>query len=102
MSDRIIWGQNHGAQLDHRGMEVPGGINPAADNGVSAMILSCHDSVPPTFADKLVNAHGPVPSAGGFFKHAVRIVLVLGWREWHSQARRNGLSENYRRATDKC
>src|SRR5436190_12602078 len=58
MSDRIIGGQNHGAQLDHRGMEVPGGINSAADKGVSAMILSYHDSVPPTFADKQVNAHG--------------------------------------------
>ena len=34
MSDRIIGGQNHGAQLDHRGMEAPGGINSAADKGV--------------------------------------------------------------------
>ena len=37
---------------------LPGGINSAADKGVSAMILSGHDSVPPTFADKQVNAYG--------------------------------------------
>jgi hypothetical protein len=43
---------------------LPGGINSAADKGVSAMILSYHDSVPPTFADKQVNAYGPLPSAG--------------------------------------
>src|SRR5439155_12960502 len=36
---------------------LPGGITSAADKGVSAMILSYHDSVPPTFADKQVNAH---------------------------------------------
>ena len=35
-----------------------GGINSASDKGVSAMILSYHDSVPPTFADKQVNAYG--------------------------------------------
>ena len=40
---------------------LPGG-NSAADKGVSAMILSYHDSVPPTFADKQVNAYGRVPS----------------------------------------
>ena len=34
---------------------LPGGINSAADKGVSAMILSYHDSVSPTFADKQVN-----------------------------------------------
>ena len=28
------------------------------------MLLSYHDSVPPTFADKQVNAYGPVPSPG--------------------------------------
>ena len=38
---------------------LPGGINSAADKGVSAMILSYHDSVPPTFADKQVNAYWP-------------------------------------------
>ena len=38
---------------------LPGG-NSASDKGVSAMILSYHDSVPPTFADKQVNAHGLV------------------------------------------
>ena len=37
---------------------LPGGIHSAADKGVSAMILSYHDSVPPTFADKQVNAYG--------------------------------------------
>ena len=58
MSDRIIGGQNHGAQLDHRGMEAPRRINSATDKGVSAMILSYHDSVLPTFADKQGNAHG--------------------------------------------
>jgi hypothetical protein len=36
---------------------LPGGINSAADKGVSVMILSYHDSVPPTFADKQVNAY---------------------------------------------
>ena len=60
---------------------LPGGINSAADKGVSAMILSYHDSVPPTFADKQVNAHGPVPSPGVFKQaltfRALRIVLVL-------------------------
>ena len=67
MSDRIIAGQNHGAQLDHRGIRFPGGINSAADKGVSAMILSYHDSVPPAFADKQVNAYGaPVLQEGGF------------------------------------
>ena len=35
---------------------LPVGINSVADYGVSAMILSYHDSVPPTFADKQVNA----------------------------------------------
>jgi len=39
-----------------------GGINSAAHKGVSAMILSQHDSVPPTFADQQVNAYGRVPS----------------------------------------
>ena len=43
---------------------LSGGINSAADKGVSAMILSYHDSVPPTFADKQVNAHGRVHSRG--------------------------------------
>ena len=43
---------------------LPGGINSAADKGVSAMILSCHDSVPPTFADKQVNTHVRVPAPG--------------------------------------
>ena len=38
-----------------------GRINSAAHEGVSAMILSYHDSVPPTFADKQVNAYGRVP-----------------------------------------
>jgi len=35
---------------------LAGGINSAADKAVSAMILSYHDSVPSTFADKQVNA----------------------------------------------
>ena len=37
---------------------LPGGINSEADKGVSAMILSYHDSVPPAFADKQVKAYG--------------------------------------------
>ncbi len=31
---------------------IPGAINSAANKGVSAMILSYHDSVPPTFAER--------------------------------------------------
>ena len=52
---------------------LPGGINSAADKGVSAMILSYHDSVPPTFADKQVNAHGaPGLQRGAFmFDHGL-------------------------------
>ena len=45
---------------------LPGGINSATDEGVSAMILSYHDSVPHTFADKEVNAYGPVPALSSF------------------------------------
>ena len=37
---------------------LPGGMNSAAHKGVSAMILSYHDSVAPTFADKQGNAYG--------------------------------------------
>src|SRR6266516_3424678 len=64
MSDRII-----GDRIMERNSTIavgrlPGGMNSAADKGVSAMILSYHDSVPPTFADKQANAHGRVPSRG--------------------------------------
>jgi hypothetical protein len=53
---------------------LPGGINSAAHKKVSAMILSYHDSVPPTFADKGVNANGHVPSRGkqNVFEPAVK------------------------------
>jgi hypothetical protein len=37
---------------------LPGGMNSAVEKGVSAMILSYHNSVPLAFADKQVNAYG--------------------------------------------
>src|SRR6266496_5118325 len=79
---------------------LPGGINSAADKGVSAMILSYHDSVPPTFADKQVNAHGTaglhrpqnrllvgrVPSPGGPAGAMMRMLV----RRWVELANQNG------------
>ena len=58
MSDRIIGGRIMERNSTIAAWRLPGGINSAADKGVSAMILSYHDSVPPTFADKQVNAYG--------------------------------------------
>jgi hypothetical protein len=58
---------------------LPGGISSAADKGVSAMILSYHDSVPPTFADKQVNAHGRVPHPARFETAIMRIAVPA----WH-------------------
>jgi len=55
---------------------LPGGINSAADKGVSAMILSYHDSVPPTFADKQVNTQGRV-SSPGWDEAAIMRIAVL-------------------------
>ena len=74
MSDRIIAGQNHGAQLDHRGREAP--RRNKLGSGISAMILSYHDSVPPTFADKQVNAYGRVPSPGWDEAAIMRIAVL--------------------------
>ena len=56
---------------------LAGGINSATDKGVSAMILSYHDSVPPTFADKQVNAHDPVPPPGRFSNTLLEFVWFV-------------------------
>ena len=47
---------------------LPGGINSAVDKGVSAMILSYHDSVSPTFADKQGNTNEPADGVAQRFE----------------------------------
>ena len=65
---------------------LPGGINSAVDKGVSAMILSYHDSVPPTFADKQVNAHGaPGLQEGGLVADVGRVPSPGGPAWCHNQ-----------------
>jgi hypothetical protein len=88
---------------------LPGGINSAADKGVSVMILSYKDSVPPTFADKQVNAYGalglqsmpiseeiPVVPRGkqGVFEHAAKADGPTRCRDSVKVSRPNNLLKN--------
>src|SRR6266550_2872365 len=99
MSYRIIGGQNHGAQLDHRGMEAP--RRNKLGSGISAMILSYHDSVPPTFADKQVNAQGaPGLQRWQFPLFPVGRVPSRGWtREFSNRLLNKFLCQSARRAS---
>ena len=103
-----------------RDMSVAAGLRPAVEGGIlptgpnfragSSRNRDALRGCWKTPAPRRVRARGlqetteiamrcrPGALTGRVFKHAVRIVLLLGSRECHSQTRRNGVSDNYRHA----